>query len=139
MFENVLIPVDLSDQEHSDEAIKTAAMLQSVSNGAIRLMTVIPAVPMVAEYIPAEVSTQVAADAQSRLKELVSKYGLPDDKTTISVRHGGVYHEVLEEAEEAGTDVIVMGSHHPAMSTYLLGSNAARIVRHAPCSVLVCR
>jgi len=46
---------------------------------------------------------------------------------------------VLEEAEACKADLIVMGSHRPAMATYLLGSNAARIVRHAPCSVMVLR
>ena len=39
----------------------------------------------------------------------------------------------------AGYDLIVVGSHRPAMATYLLGSNASTIVRHAPCSVLVVR
>ena len=38
-----------------------------------------------------------------------------------------------------GADLIVIGSHRPAMSTYLLGSNAKTIVRHAKCSVLVLR
>ena len=39
----------------------------------------------------------------------------------------------------ADADLIVIGSHRPAMSTYLLGSNAKTIVRHAKCSVLVLR
>ena len=41
--------------------------------------------------------------------------------------------------EEGGIDLIVMRSHRPKFSTYLLGSNAAHIVRHAPCSVFVVR
>jgi nucleotide-binding universal stress UspA family protein len=36
-------------------------------------------------------------------------------------------------------DLIVVGSHRPAMKDYLLGTNAARVVRHAHCSVLVVR
>ena len=55
------------------------------------------------------------------------------------VRTGGVYPEVLAEAQDWGADLIVIGSHRPAMSTYLLGSNAKTIVRHAKCSVLVLR
>jgi nucleotide-binding universal stress UspA family protein len=35
--------------------------------------------------------------------------------------------------------LIVVGSHRPTMATYLLGSNAKTIVRHAKCSVLVVR
>ena len=52
---------------------------------------------------------------------------------------GGVYHDVLQEAEKIGADLIVVGSHRPTMATYLIGSNAAAIVRHAKCSVLVVR
>jgi universal stress protein F len=52
---------------------------------------------------------------------------------------GGVYHELLREATEWRADLIVVGSHRPVMSDYLLGSNAKTIVRHAQCSVLVVR
>jgi nucleotide-binding universal stress UspA family protein len=52
---------------------------------------------------------------------------------------GSVYNEVLREADRIGADLIVVGSHRPTMATYLLGSNAATIVRHARCSVLVVR
>ncbi len=36
-------------------------------------------------------------------------------------------------------DCIVIGSHKPGLSDYLLGSTAARVVRHAPCAVHVYR
>jgi universal stress protein F len=55
------------------------------------------------------------------------------------VRAGGVYPEILAEAEACGADLIVIGSHRPAMSTYLLGSNAKTVARHATCSVLIVR
>jgi nucleotide-binding universal stress UspA family protein len=52
---------------------------------------------------------------------------------------GSIYHEVLHEVEDMGADLVVVGSHRPSMRSYLLGSNAATIVRHATCSVLVVR
>ena len=74
------------------------------------------------------------------MKELVTSLTLADkSKVTTAVRMGSVYNEVLAEAEEHKADLIVIGSHRPAMATYLLGSNATTIVRHAPCSVLVVR
>ena len=60
-------------------------------------------------------------------------------RITTTVRQGGVYHEVLEEAKAIGADLIVMSSHRPAMRTYFLGSNAGHVVRYAKCSVLVVR
>ena len=49
------------------------------------------------------------------------------------------YGEILGVAGEARADLIVVGSHRPAMRDYLLGTNASRVVRHASCSVLVAR
>ena len=63
-----------------------------------------------------------------------------DLKPNILVTHGAsIYAEILAVAEEAEADLIVVGSHRPAMKDYLLGTNAARVVRHARCSVLVAR
>jgi len=54
--------------------------------------------------------------------------------------HGAsIYAEILGAAEAAEADLVVVGSHRPAMKDYLLGTNAARVVRHARCSVLVAR
>ncbi|WP_179655998.1 universal stress protein, partial [Salmonella enterica] len=36
-------------------------------------------------------------------------------------------------------DMVIIASHRPDITTYLLGSNAAAVVRHAECSVLVVR
>lgn len=38
-----------------------------------------------------------------------------------------------------GADLIVMASQRPELKDYLLGPNAARVVRHAEQSVLVVR
>jgi nucleotide-binding universal stress UspA family protein len=55
------------------------------------------------------------------------------------VLHGRVYDEIIVAANRLGTDVIVIGSHRPELSDYLLGPNAARVVRHAKQSVFVVR
>ncbi|MBT8417397.1 MAG: universal stress protein, partial [Silicimonas sp.] len=52
---------------------------------------------------------------------------------------GHVHSTILEYAEENGVDCIVMGSHKPDLTDYLIGSTAARVVRHAPCAVHVYR
>ncbi len=53
--------------------------------------------------------------------------------------HGTIYQEILSAARKIEVDLIVMASHRPALEDYLLGPNAARVVRHADCSVLVVR
>ena len=40
---------------------------------------------------------------------------------------------------ETNADLIVINSHKPGVEDYFLGSTASRVVRRAPCSVLVLR
>lgn len=63
--------------------------------------------------------------------------GLPHVRHVVG--RGTVYEEILRIAGEIGSDLIVIGSHRPELKDYLLGPNAARVVRHADCSVLVVR
>ena len=64
---------------------------------------------------------------------------MPAGRVSIVSPFGSVYDEVLKQADEQKADLIVVGSHRPNWSTYLIGSNAATVVRHALCSVLVVR
>jgi nucleotide-binding universal stress UspA family protein len=52
---------------------------------------------------------------------------------------GHTYRTIIDYATANGIDCIVIGSHKPGLSDYLLGSTAARVVRHAPCAVHVHR
>lgn len=55
------------------------------------------------------------------------------------VVHGRVYDEIIAAADRLQVDVIVMAAHRPELSDYLLGPNAARVMRHAKQSVFVVR
>ncbi|WP_162685631.1 universal stress protein [Roseovarius amoyensis] len=52
---------------------------------------------------------------------------------------GNPPHSIIADAEKTGADCIIAGSHRPGLRDYLLGSTAARVVRHAPCAVHVLR
>ncbi|MEZ5601357.1 MAG: universal stress protein [Candidatus Competibacteraceae bacterium] len=54
-------------------------------------------------------------------------------------KHGSIYKEILDVAEEINADLIFMAAYRPSVKDYLLGSNASRVVRHARCSVTVVR
>ena len=57
----------------------------------------------------------------------------------VEVRMGHSHKTILEVADENGVDLIIIGSHQPGMEDFILGSTAAKVVRHAKCSVLVIR
>ena len=52
---------------------------------------------------------------------------------------GHAYRSIVDFATENDYECIVIGSHKPGLSDYLIGSTAARVVRHAPCAVHVHR
>ena len=59
--------------------------------------------------------------------------------TEIHCRLGKPWEVVCTVAKELGADLILTGSHGFDAVDHLLGTNAAKIVNHAPCSVLVVR
>jgi nucleotide-binding universal stress UspA family protein len=53
---------------------------------------------------------------------------------------GNPAEEILNQAEERGSDLIVMGrTGRNAVQRFLMGSVSGRVVQHAPCDVLVVR
>jgi nucleotide-binding universal stress UspA family protein len=140
MYKQILVPVDLSDIELAKPAIETAVMLAKGSGGSVRLVNVLPMTPvMLAEYVPPDFDEQQRKSSEEALAIVARECGLDPAQVSSTVRQGGIYHEVLEEAKAINADLIVMSSHRPAMRTYFLGSNAGHVVRYAKCSVLVVR
>jgi nucleotide-binding universal stress UspA family protein len=97
---------------------------------------------MLAEYVPPDFEAQQRKSAEEALAIVAGETGLDAGRMSSAVRQGGIYQEILEEANAIKADLIVMTSHRPqrpAVRTYFLGSNAGHVVRYAKCSVLVVR
>ncbi|MGC1694268.1 MAG: universal stress protein [Pseudolabrys sp.] len=140
MYTQILVPIDLADTDLAKPAIETAVSMARASSGTVRLINVLPMTPvMLAEYVPPDFDVQQRQSAEDAMKIIAAECGLDSAHISGTVRQGGIYHEVLEEAKKINADLIVMSSHRPAMRTYFLGSNAGHVVRYAKCSVLVVR
>jgi nucleotide-binding universal stress UspA family protein len=140
MFKKIVVPVDLTEPELAKPAIDTAVAMARSSQGSLRIVNVLPMTPvMLAEYVPPDFDVQQRKSAEDSLKQLVEESGLDPSRVSGTVRQGGIYHEVIEEAKAVDADLIVMTSHRPDMRSYFLGSNAGHVVRYASCSVLVLR
>ncbi len=109
----------------------------------LRLVNVLPLTPvMLAEYVPPDFEAQQRKTAEDALAVIAKETGLDPARVSSTVRQGGIYQEILEEAAAVAADLIVMSSHRPqrhAVRTYFLGSNSGHVVRYAKCSVLVVR
>lgn len=140
MYKKILVPVDLGEPGMVKLALEAAEALAKAEGADLRLVNVQPLVPVAfVDYIPPNFDEELREGAEKDLAALAQNVGLPRERVSSAVRFGAVYPEVLAEGEQWGADLIVVGSHRPTMATYLLGSNAKTIVRHAKCSVLVVR
>ncbi len=141
MYKKILVAVDISEADVTQLALEAAVALAKVERDAqLRLINVQPLVPVAfIDYIPPNFDEEMREATEKDLTALRAKISYPAERVSSIVRFGAVYPEVLAEADEWGADLVVVGSHRPTMATYLLGSNAKTIVRHAKCSVLVVR
>lgn len=140
MFKKILVAIDPAEPEFAGPALAKAVLFANDYGATLCLVAVLPFVQgYVSEFLPPDFDEKTTSDMRDRLEDIARGLDVPGAKIAVEVRSGGVYHEVLDAAKTAGVDLIMVSSHHPGLATYLIGSNAANIVRHADCSVLVVR
>ena len=140
MYKRIILAVDLADAATAPKGLAQALEVAKAWGGDLRLVNVQPVVPATfMEYVPADFDAEQSKRALDSLEVVLAGVDLPAERKSCAARAGGIYHELLQEASDWNADLIVVGSHRPVMSDYLLGSNAKTIVRHAQCSVLVVR
>ncbi|GAB6057633.1 universal stress protein [Desulfonatronum parangueonense] len=142
MYKRILVPIDLQQDDRARRlGLNRAVELCRYYQAKLYALTVVPdmGMPIVAHYFPEDAGDKIVAEAETMLHEMVDSY-IPDD---IEVQHlvaqGSIYRRILRMAEKVNADLIVMPAHRMKLQDYLLGSNTAKVVRHAPCSVLVVR
>lgn len=136
MYKNILVPIDISHQERHETAMKMARVLADPDGAKITALSVVEPIPAyvgISGMIP-EFDSQV----KSTVRESLESFAAGKDVETV-VLHGSPGTEIVEYAKETGVDCIVIASHKPGFGDFLLGSTAARVVRHADCCVHVMR
>jgi nucleotide-binding universal stress UspA family protein len=135
--------VDLDEESSWRKALPVAVDFARHGGARLHVMTVVPdehiRMTIVAQLIPEGYEQRIVDDAKQRLSALLKQHAPDDLPIQQAVRRGGIYKEILRYARDTGADLVIMAAHRPEMRDYLLGSNAAQIVRHADCSVWVVR
>ena len=142
MNRTILVPIDISDSELTQRVISHVEEEAKIDDAEVHFLTVIPSLPYYASLglaysaeLPA--MDDLKAEAKSQLEEIIKKFKLPTDRVHVHVEEGSPKDRILELAKKIPAHMIIIASHRPDITTYLLGSNAAAVVRHAECSVLV--
>lgn len=134
MYNHILVPI-APDHINDCQAQLDAAHRLLADGGTISVLSVVEELPSyVGSYFPKE---QVQESIE-RFDQALRK-AMPSDQIKIHVASGHPTNMVLNWATKNQVDCIVVASHRAGLSGLLLGSTAARVVRHAKCSVVVLR
>lgn len=141
MFKEILLSVDLGNPGSQDKAVGTAVEMAKTFGSNLHVMTIVPdfGESFVSSFFPVDYQDKVLEAAQESLHAFVKQHVPEGIKVQHIVAHGSIYGQILEYAKKINIDLIVMASHRPELSDYLLGPNASQVTRHADCSVLVVR
>lgn len=135
MYNHVLVPISFDTDRDAAGALSVARLLAGEA-GRISLLHVIEHVPDYAiSYLPAGYVNEARKAIEAELTKMAET--LPNGSAHVIEGHSG--RTILDWAEAQGPDCIVLASHRPGMQDLLLGSTAAKVVRHATCAVHVIR
>lgn len=139
----ILVPLDFS--AHAMNALRYATGFARQSNATLIFVHVTEPVVYPSDFgyaplPPNALEENFQRDARERLEAVAGEQIAAGLKAQVVMRVGKPYYEIAEAARELEADLIVITTHGYAGLTHvLLGSTAERVVRHAPCPVLVVR
>jgi nucleotide-binding universal stress UspA family protein len=140
-IEHILVPIDFS--EYSDHALDYAIPFASKLQARLTLLHVIEVFPVSdteAVMLPPDYFLELEVSANRQMRSYLERVTTAGLKGEVAVVHGTPFQVITETAKERQIDLIIMGTHGRTGLRHLwLGSVAERVVRLAPCPVLVVR
>jgi nucleotide-binding universal stress UspA family protein len=141
-LKKILVPIDFSPP--SKNAFKYAVRFAEEFGGELTLLYVLEP-QSVTGFMPipeatAFVESDIVAAGKNLRSLIASVRNARIDRPRWKVRGGLPSHEIVEAAKEMDVDLIVIATHgYTGWKHFCIGSTAERVVRAAPCPVLVVR
>ena len=143
-LKTILVPIDFS--EASRKAMAYADSFGKQFNSELLLFHAAPIIyPVIAAAapiysVPEYDETLVLEEATKQLSKWQHDLS-PNLSSKVMARQGAsAYAQIVSFASEQNVDLIVIGTHgRSGAARWLIGSTAEKVVRHAPCPVLVVR
>lgn len=139
MFRNIIVAIDTLEPSSWTKSLPVAVDLAKAHDARLTLATIVSNTEAMVQAEWTTIAFRALVDAaHTQLASLIDHF--PDfADAKIQVGSGNIWRGIVQIADEAEADLIVLASHRPGMKDYLIGANAVHVVRHAPCSVLVIR
>ena len=138
----ILVPVDFS--EFSEKAVEYGSEFAKAFGAELVLCHVLelPVYPVAIGLgsVPPIMTDDLMPDIEKRLEADAAQWVDPEVKVQRIVREGAPFVEIVQMARDEDVDLIIMPTHgRTGLSHVFMGSTAERVVRKAPCPVLVVR
>ena len=135
MYKNILVPISFGEDRDSKSALDVAQLLAD-EGASITLLHVVEQIPThTMAFLPPDHLANRRAELERDLTAMAE--AVPGAKTAVASGHAS--RAILDYVSENKSDCVVIASHRPGMQDLLLGSTAAKVVRHAGCCVHVIR
>ncbi|HEY6452766.1 MAG TPA: universal stress protein [Steroidobacteraceae bacterium] len=138
-YRRILAAIDLNGDSRA--VAQRACELAQPGQGVVRLLHVVefvPIEPMSDSLVPVvQIDDQVMARAQTQIEALALELGLPRD--AVSVEAGSAKNEILRQAREQHSDLIVLGCRERHGLSLLIHRTEDSVLHGAPCDVLAVR
>jgi nucleotide-binding universal stress UspA family protein len=145
MHRRILVPVDGSDT--AARGLDEAIALAKAFDASLVLLSVAEAFPVMMEMASATSWEQITNDVREHMRRVLddahqeaTAAGLASEAHLEEASVSRVCDVIVDQAREHHCDLIVMGTHgRRGLAHALLGSDAERVLRQAPCPVLMVR
>ncbi|MBI5788409.1 MAG: universal stress protein [Candidatus Schekmanbacteria bacterium] len=143
-LKNIMVPVDFS--EDSRKALTYGISLAGNYRAKLHIVNIIDDRiyddNLFMVYAEQEIRDNRQKVVQGKLDEMLTeaKNLHPEVEAINAVQFGIAFVAIIKYARDNDVDLIIMGSHgHTGIAHVLIGSTTEKVVRKAPCPVLVIR
>lgn len=139
MYKNILVPVDLGEKSSWERSVPFAVDFALHYGAHLYVMTVVPdyGFHYVSQFFPPGYEQGMLEKAKTILEKFVGEHVPKDITVQHIVAHGSIYREIVKAAERIDADAIIMASHRPEYTDYVIGPNAERVLHQFKRSVFV--
>jgi nucleotide-binding universal stress UspA family protein len=144
-YRRILVPIDGSDT--AERGLQEALGLAKAFDSSLVLLSVVEYYPVMMEMATATTWEQISTDLRShhervleRAHDAAKAAGVASETHLEDAAAARVCDVIIDQAREHECDLIVMGTHgRRGLEHALVGSDAERVIRQAPCAVLLVR
>ncbi|MCP4295177.1 MAG: universal stress protein [Proteobacteria bacterium] len=139
-IKKILVGIDI--QNVSGEILECAIKLSRLDNASLTVIYGCPSYtnPSLDNYLPTDITRKVKEDSTKQLREYCEKI-IPRSVEWESIvrerQSHHTHHEIVKLADEISADMVVIGDHDKHGLEQWLGTNSDKIIRRAPCTVVV--